>query len=53
MEVLGSVANIGQLLAEPSGLTVPMLRAGYDRDNLRDDPAFFALPADSKISAAL
>ena len=48
-----SVALIKQLLAQPSGLTVPMLRIEPDWDNLRDDPEFKALLADPKNSAPL
>ncbi len=46
-----SVALIKQLLALPSFLTVPMLRAEYEWDSLRDDPEFIALLADPKNSA--
>ena len=48
-----SVALIKKLLALPSGLTVPMLRAEFDWDNLRDDSEFKALLADPKNSAPL
>ena len=48
-----SVAIIRQQLAVPSFFTVPMLRAEFDWDNLRDDPEFKALLADPKNSAPL
>jgi TolB-like protein/Flp pilus assembly protein TadD len=48
-----SVALIKQHLALPSFLSVPMLRAESDWDNLRDDPEFKALLADPKNSAPL
>jgi tetratricopeptide (TPR) repeat protein len=48
-----SVALLAKLLLVPSGITVPMLRADPEWDNLRDDPDFKALLADPKNSAPL
>jgi hypothetical protein len=44
---------LARLLLVPSGLTVPMLKVDPTRDNVREDLAFKALPADPKNSAPL
>ena len=47
------VELLADLLREPCGLTVPMLRVDPDWDNVREDAGFKALLADPKNSAPL
>jgi tetratricopeptide (TPR) repeat protein len=47
------VELLAKLLRVPSGITVPMLRADPDWDNVREDDGFKALLADPKNDAPL